>query len=73
MTENGLHDNMQSSYKTYHITDTTLLCVKNNMLMSLDMYLSADFDTVDHDNVLTFLTDAIGTMVKSRTYFNPTF
>ena len=73
MTENELHDKIQCAYKTYDITETTLICVKNNILMSLDMHLSADFDTVDHDKLLTFSNDAIGAVVKSRNYFYHTF
>ena len=36
MTENGLHDKMQCTYKTCHSTETSLPCVKNDILTVLD-------------------------------------
>ena len=59
MTEDGLHNKMLSAYKTYHTTETALLCVKNNILTALHMHLSTSFDTVDHDILLKFFKDAI--------------
>ena len=68
MTENGLHDKMQSAYKLYHSTETALLRVQNDILQALDcksgvylalIDLSAAFDTVDHQILLTFLQDTI--------------
>ena len=69
MSENGLHDLMQSAYKPGHSTETTLLRVQNDILAALDkksgvylalIDLSAAFDTVDHDILLTFLRDTVG-------------
>ena len=58
MTENGLHDKMQSAYKTYNSTETALLHVKNDILTALIDH-SAAFDTVDHDILLNCLKDTI--------------
>ena len=69
MTQNGLHDIMQSAYKPCHSTETALLRVKNDILSAIDnksgvflalIDLSAAFDTVDHEILITFLEDTIG-------------
>ena len=54
---NNLHKQFQSAYKPNHSTETALMRVQNDMLMTLDnkrgvvlimLDLSAAFDTVDH-------------------------
>jgi hypothetical protein len=59
---------MQSAYKLYHSTETALLHIQNYILQALDcksgvylalIDLSAAFDTVDHQILLTFLQDTI--------------
>ena len=69
MSENELHDLLQSAYKPGHSTETALLRVQNDILSALDnksgvflalIDLSAAFDTVDHNILLTFLRDTIG-------------
>ena len=69
MKENHLLDTLQSAYKKAHSTETALLRVQNDILTSIDqkrgtflilLDLSADFDTVDHDLLLSFLENNIG-------------
>ena len=54
-------DNMQSAYRQFHSTEIALLCVKNDILISLDqtkmvslvlLDLSVAFDTIDHNILL---------------------
>ena len=58
---NNLHEQFQSAYKPNHSTETALMLVQNDILMSLDnkigvvlimLDLSAAFDTVDHSLLL---------------------
>ena len=69
MTDNNLHDLMQSAYKPYHSTESALLRVKNDLLSAMDeqqatyfamIDLSAAFDTVDHNVLLSFINETIG-------------
>ena len=69
MTSNGLHDKMQSAYKPYHSTESSLLRVHNDILTAIDQKsgvllalidLSAAFDTVDHRILLCFLKETLG-------------
>ncbi len=58
---NNLHEQFQSVYKPNHSTETALVRVQNDILMSVDskrgvvlimLDLSAAFDTVDHSLLL---------------------
>jgi hypothetical protein len=69
MTENNLHSDFQYGYKKGHSTETLLLKVVNDLLISCDnnmpcilmlLDLSAAFDTVDQDKLLTILQNEIG-------------
>ena len=69
MKENHLLDTLQFAYKKAHSTETALLWVQNDILTSIDqkrgtflilLELSAAFDTVDHDLLLSFLENNIG-------------
>ena len=60
---------MQSAYRSGHSTETALLRVYNDVAMSIDkgfgvylilLDLSAAFDTVDHQILLTFLHEHVG-------------
>ena len=68
MKENHLLDTLQSAYKKAHSTEIALLRVQNDILTSTDqkrgtflilLDLSAAFDTVDHDLLLSFLENNI--------------
>ena len=65
MSENRLHDLIQSDYKPSHSAETALLHVQNNILSAFNktgvfvapIDLSAAFDMVDHQIIPTFLRD----------------
>ena len=61
MTNNNLYEELQSSYRKFHSTETALTCVHDDILRAIDdnksvllitLDLSAAFDTVDHDVLL---------------------
>ena len=69
MRSNSLHISQQSGYKSDHSCETVLLRILNDVLVSLDsgicsvlllLDLSAAFDTVDHDILLSILRGEIG-------------
>jgi hypothetical protein len=69
MTENHLDEVYQSAYKEGHSTETALVRVQNDILISLDkqnvcllilLDLSAAFDTVQHDILLKRLKERLG-------------
>ena len=64
LSEYSLLEPLQFAYKRFHSTETALLKVHNDICMSLDsgqcvllvlLDLSAAFDTIDHDMLLTRL------------------
>ena len=81
MDGNNLGNCFQSAYKTCHSTETALLCIKNDIHVSLSkgmptalvlLDLSATFDTVDHSVLLDCLSTWFcfrGTMLKWFTFY----
>ncbi len=68
MDENHLHELFQSAYKKFHFTETAMMRIKNDLLSALDdgnailvvcLDLSAAFDMVDHEILLTRLEKRI--------------
>ena len=64
-----LGNTFQSAYKAGHSTETALLCIQNEIHLSLSkgmptalvlLYLLAAFDTIDHDTLLTCLSTRLG-------------
>ena len=69
LTANNSHSELQSAYKQQHSTETALLKVKNDILMSMDeqhvtllvlLDLSAAFDTINHDKLIGRLESDLG-------------
>ena len=65
MDSHDLSNTFQSVYKVGHSTETALLCIKNEINLSLSkgmptalvlLDLSAAFDTIDHDTLLSCLS-----------------
>jgi len=64
LESNQLNEPLQSAYKPFHSCETALVRVYNDILVAIDkrhcvmlllLDLSADFETVDHDILLTRL------------------
>ena len=69
MDSHDLGNTFQSAYKVGHSTETALLCIKNEIHLSLSkgmptalvlLDLSAAFDTIDHDTLLSCLWSRFG-------------
>ena len=69
LERNDLSNQYQSAYKKFHSTETTLLKVKNDIILNMDegrvtaltqLDLSAAFDTLDHSSVTNLLSTWYG-------------
>ncbi len=69
MRTHGLYEKHQSAYRCYHSTETALVKVQNDLLRAVDsgggvflvlIYLSAAFDTLDHNILLRRLEESVG-------------
>lgn len=78
LNHNGLLEKFQSAYKTAHSTETALLKIQSDILMSLDngkavvvvfLDMSAAFDTVNHKILLTRLSDTFGIRCEALEWF----
>ena len=78
LTTNNLYGKFQSAYREGHSTETALLRVMNDVVLSLDVQhdvilvlldLSAAFDTIDHDILLERLRSRYGICGKAHDWF----
>ena len=69
LVENGLHEELQSAYHRFHLTETALLKVQSDILESLDngfvtvlvmLDMSAVFDTLNHGILLSHFENVFG-------------
>ena len=69
ITDNGIIDGFQSAYKAGHSSETALLRVYNDIVITIGkgngsllvlLDLSAAFDTIDHDNLFMILEKFVG-------------
>jgi len=74
----GLDEKMQSAYKSGHSTETALLRLKNDMLMTIDrrkvvilvlLDLSAAFNTIDYEIMCSRLESLLGLSEKPLSWF----
>ena len=78
MGRHGLHEELQSAYRSHHSTETALLRVHNDILTSMDqrevvihvlLDLNVAFDTVDHQILLPRLEQKTGLSATALQWF----
>ena len=78
MTENNLHEHLQSAYKPGHSTETALVKVQHDILTSIDQHgivilvmldLSVAFDTIDHDILFSRMEHTLGIRGQALAWF----
>ena len=74
MRSNGLYETYRSAYRAYHITETCLVKVQNDILCAMDRHEvtllpildpSAAFSTFDHEILLQCLSSGLGITGRS--------
>ncbi len=79
LENNKLFEKFQSGFRKYHSTETALLKVTNDLLMSADdgmcsvlvlLDLSAAFDTIDHNIMLDILRHWVGISRTALEWFS---
>ena len=78
MAQNNLQIPFQSAYKKHHSTETLLIRIVNDLLITIDenkatvvmiLDLSAAFDTVDHNKLLNILKYEMGLEGEALNWF----
>ena len=78
LINNSLFDSLQSAYRDKHSTETALIKVQNGIISALDagssaillmLDLSAAFDTIDHDILLSRLCNVYGITRNALDWF----
>ena len=78
MAQNNLQIPVQSAYKKHHSTETLLIRIVNDLLITIDenkatvvmlLDLSAAFDTVDHNKLLNILKYEMGLEGEALNWF----
>ena len=78
LKRNDLYEVFQSAYRQLHSTETALLRVQNDLLQAVDTHggailvlldLSAAFDTIDHDKLLSLLRSSFGVEDSALKWF----
>ena len=79
MTDNNLHEYLQSAYKPGHSTETSLVKVQNDILTSIDRHgivilillgLTAAFDTIDIDVLFSRMESTLGITGPALEWFH---
>ena len=80
MNNNHLVNPLQSAYRKHHSTESALLKVHNDIIISMDqgevtaltlLDLSAAFDTIDHATLTNRLSDWYGISGQAQIWFSP--